>query len=168
MGRVRHRTSYGYDGHEYWVSFEQNTPLWHERGRPGYLQSYFSKFQKAAGWFRNIAWPITHAILPRYLQLQFARALYDARLQFARMQNPIGSCRQAHAWYASSRFQEFLEQEELAGRIVLALLEQRTVQGQSPIYAPTLARIVAFPCGRDVAVFRLDCRLFAIWTAGWP
>ena len=89
---------YGYDGHEYWVSFEHNTPHWHERGRPEYLRSYFSKFQKAyngvvpsgpwAGWFRNIAWPITHAILPRYLQLQFARALYDARHQFARMQNP--------------------------------------------------------------------------------
>ena len=148
---------YGYDGHEYWVSFEQNTPLWHERGRPEYLRSYFSKFQKAysgvvpsgpwAGWFRNIAWPITHAILPRYLQLQFARALYDARLQFARMQNPtpaaVGKQLASHAWYASSRFQEFLEQEELAGRIVLALLEQGTVQGQSPIYAPTLARIVA-------------------------
>jgi hypothetical protein len=148
---------YGYDGHEYWVSFEQETPHWHERGRPEYLRSYFSKFQKAyggvvpsgpwAGWFRNIAWPITHAILPRYLQLQFARALYDARHQFARMPNPTpaaaGKLLASNAWDASSRFQEFLEQEELAGRIVLALLEQGTDQAQSPIYAPTLERIVA-------------------------
>jgi hypothetical protein len=147
---------YGYDGHEYWVSFEQNTPHWHERGRAAYLRSYFTKFQQAyngvtpsgpwAGWFRNIAWPITHAILPRYLQLQFARTLYDARHQFARMQNPTpataGKLLASNAWDASSRFQEFLEQEELAGRIVLALLEQGAVQGQSPIYEPTLKRIV--------------------------
>jgi hypothetical protein len=48
-----------------------------------------------------------------------------------------------NAWDASSRFQEFLEQEELAGRIVLALLGQGAVKGQSPIYEPTLERIVA-------------------------
>lgn len=147
---------YGYDGHEYWVSFEENTPHWHERGRAHYLQTYFTKFQKAyngvipsgpwAGWFRNISWPITHAILPRYLQLQFARALYDARHQFARIQNPTpaiaGKLLASNAWDASSRFQEFLQQEELAGRIVLALLEQGAVQGQSPIYPQTLKRIV--------------------------
>src|SRR5271166_3901758 len=41
-----------------------------------------------ADHFSIIAWPITHAILPRYLQLQFAKALYDARLEFARLPNP--------------------------------------------------------------------------------
>src|SRR5438067_584345 len=83
----------------------------------------------------NNAWPITHAILPRYLQLQFAKALYDARLQFARLQNPspaaAGKLLASYAWDASSRFQEFLEQQELAGRIVLALLGQGAVKGQS-------------------------------------
>jgi hypothetical protein len=147
---------YGYDGHEYWVSFEENTPHWHERGRAHYLQTFFSKFQKAyngvvpsgpwANWFKNIALPITHAILPRYLQFQFANALWEARYQLARMQNPTpaaaGKLLASNAWDASSRFQEFLEQEDLAGRIVLALLEQGTAQGQSPIYAPTLKRIV--------------------------
>jgi hypothetical protein len=147
---------YGYDGHEYWVSFEHNTPHWRERARAEYLRNYFSKFQKAyngvvpsgpwASWFRNIALPITHAILPRYLQFQFANALWEARYQFARLQNPTpataGKLLASYAWDASSRFQEFLEQEELAGRIVLALLEQGTAQGQSPIYVPTLKRIV--------------------------
>lgn len=147
---------YGYDGHEYWVSFEENTPHWHERGRAHYLQTYFLKFQKAyngvvpsgpwAGWFKNISWPITHAILPRYLQLQFAEALHDASYQLARMQNPTpaaaGKLLASNAWEASSRFQEFLQQEELAGRIVLALLEQENTQGQSPIYPKTLKRIV--------------------------
>jgi hypothetical protein len=147
---------YAYDGHEYWVSFEQNTPHWRDRGRPEYMRTYFSKFRQAysgivpsgpwAGTFRNIAWPITHAILPRYLQLQFARTLYEASHRFARMQNPTpqaaGKLLASNAWDATSRFQEFLEQEELTGRIVLALFEQGSVQSQSPIYEPTLKRIV--------------------------
>lgn len=148
---------YAYDGTEYWVSFEENTPHWGGYSSAKTLRSYFSKFQKLysgvipsgpwADWFCNIAGPITHAILPRYLQLQFAKALYDARLQFARAQNltpaEAGQLLASNAWDASSRFQEFLQQEELAGRIVLALLGQGAVKGQSPIYEPTLERIVA-------------------------
>lgn len=149
---------YRYDGFDYWGPFEQATPYWRDQaGRRTRLRAYFSKFQKTydgviptgrwAEWFRNIAWPITHAILPRYLQLQFAEALYDARHQFARMLDltpaAAGKLLANSAWDASSRFQEFLEQEELAGRIVVALLEQGSMRGQSPIYAPTLERIVA-------------------------
>jgi hypothetical protein len=147
---------YAYDGTEYWDSFEENTPHWGGYSSAKSLRNYFLRFQKSyngvipsgpwADWFCNIAWPITHAILPRYLQLQFAKALYDARLQFARAQNPTpaeaGKLLASSAWDARSRFQEFLEQEELAGRIVLALLGQGAVKGQSPIYEPTLARIV--------------------------
>ena len=147
---------YAYDGVEYWVSFEESTPYWHERASGRLLRSYFSKFQSTyngvipsgpwAEYFRNITWPITHAVLPRYLQLQFARALYEARLHFARLPNPTpavaGNVLARYAWDASSRFQEFLQQEELAGRIVLALLGEGAVKGQSPIYEPTLNRIV--------------------------
>jgi hypothetical protein len=150
--------AYRYDGFDYWGPFEEATPHWRDQAaRRTRLRSYFSKFQKTydgviptgrwAEWFRNIAWPITHAILPRYLQLQFAKALYDARHQFARTPDltpaTAGKLLVHTAWDASSRFQEFLEQEELAGRIVVALLEQGSTQGQSPIYAPTLERIVA-------------------------
>ena len=148
---------YGYDGHEYWVSFEHNTPGWRERVRPETLRGYFSRFQKAyggvipsgpwAGWFKNIAWPITHAVLPRYLQVQFARALFDGRHEFARMRDPsaaeAGRLLASHAWDASPRFQEFLEQEELAGRLVLALLGQGAVHAQGPLYTKTLDRIVS-------------------------
>lgn len=147
---------YGYDGHEYWISFEQNTPHWHGRGRAEALRSYFERFQRThngvipsgpwASCFRNIAWPITHAILPRYLQYQFASALYDARYQLARMHSPTpavaGKLLANNAWHATSRFREFLEQEELAGRLALVLLDYGTTQGRSPIYEPTLKRIV--------------------------
>jgi hypothetical protein len=147
---------YGYDGHEYWVSFEQKTPHWTYNGRPEQFRSHFRKFRDAyhgfvpsgpwANTFRNIAWPITHAILPKYLQYQFAQTLYESSHRFARMHNPspqeAGKLLASHAWDTSSRFQQFLEQEELAGRIVLALFEQGTTQGQSPIFEPTLKRIV--------------------------
>lgn len=148
---------YGYDGHEYWLSFEAETPKWRERRSNKQLRRWFLDFQRMYGgvtpsgdWaahFKNIAWPITHAILPRYLQLQLARSLYDLRHQLARLDalSPASAGRlvATNAWTGTSRFREFLQQEELAGRIVLALLDQGSVGAQGPIYAPTLERIVA-------------------------
>jgi len=151
---------YDYDGDEYWSSFEQRTPRWREpitSTRRNLLRTWFSKFQTTyqgvkpsgpwAEWFSIIAWPITHAILPRYLQWQFAKTLYDLRYQLAHLEtlspSAVGSLLAANAWDASSRFREFLQQQELAGRIVLALLSDRTVEGQSPIYPQTLERLVA-------------------------
>ena len=100
-----------------------------------------------ADWFSIIAWPITHAILPKYLQWQFAKTLYDLRYRLASLEalspNAVGQLLASNAWEASSRFREFLQQEELAGRIVLALLSDREVEGQSPIYPQTLQRLVS-------------------------
>lgn len=147
---------YSYTGDEYWRSFEEKTPEWefHDRDR---IKPWFRKFQKAyrgvvpsgpwAEHFRIIAWPITHAILPRYLQRQFARALYDLRFGLAslatRDPRSIGRLLAVNAQYASTRFQEFLQQEELTGRIVLALLGAEPSEGRQPIYPPTLQRIVS-------------------------
>lgn len=147
---------YAYDGHEYWDSFEHQTPYWRERVSRQQLKSWFKKFQKTYGgvvpsgawadWFSIIAWPIRHAVLPKYLQLQFAEALYGLRFKLARLETlhpkDAGHLLASNAWNASSRFQEFLQQEELAGRILLALLN-RQVSDQSPIFAPTLSRIVS-------------------------
>ena len=55
----------------------------------------------------------------------------------------VGQLLAANAWQASSRFREFLQQEVLTGRIVLALLSDRSVGGQSPIYPQTLQRLVS-------------------------
>src|ERR1035437_5257356 len=55
----------------------------------------------------------------------------------------IGQFLAAYAWEASSRFRELLQQQELAGRIVLALFSDRTLAGESPLYPPTLKRLVA-------------------------
>jgi hypothetical protein len=148
---------YDYDGDEYWHSFEQRTPRWRDRGSRSQLRTWFSKFRMTyhgvkpsgpwAEWFSIIAWPITHAILPKYLQWQFAKTLYDLRYRLASLEalspNAIGQLLASNAWEASSRFREFLQQEELAGRIVLALLSDREVEGQSPIYPPTLERLAS-------------------------
>src|SRR5260370_20047089 len=78
---------YAYDGTEYWVSFEENTPHWGGYCSAKTLRRYFIRFQESyngvipsgawADWFCNIARPITPAILPRYLQFQIANAPYE-------------------------------------------------------------------------------------------
>jgi hypothetical protein len=146
---------YNYTGDEYWQSFDEQTPEW-EPGDRYSVAPWFTKFQKAydgvvpsgpwAAHFRIIAWPITHAILPRYLQQQFARALYDLRYRLAGLKTVtpavFGRLLAVHAHHASTRFQEFLQQEDLTGRIVLAVLGATPADGKEPIYRPTLQRIV--------------------------
>ena len=148
---------YDYDGDEYWHSFEERTPRWRIRGNRNDLREWFSRFSATyhgvrptgpwAEWFRNIAWPITHAILPKYLQWQFAKALYNLRYRLAQLRDPspapVGRLLAAHAWDASSRFQEFLQQEELAGRIVLALVGNTNVTSHDSIQPSTLQRLVS-------------------------
>jgi hypothetical protein len=146
---------YSYVGDEYWQSFEQQTPNWEGSDRDR-IKLWFRKFQKAyhgvipegpwANHFSIIAWPITHAILPRYLQRQFAKTLYDLRYRLASLANfsssDIGRLLAANSYYASTRFEKFLEQEALTGRIVLGLLGADSTDGEETIYRPTLRRIV--------------------------
>lgn len=146
---------YTYEGGEYWQSFEDVTPGWDSRDRYR-VKAWFSKFQSTyngvapsgpwASHFSIIAWPITHAVLPRYLQQQFARTLYDLRFTLARLTaiEPavIGRLIASNVYYASTRFEQFLQQEELVGRIVLALLHQDLRKGEEPLLPATLDRIV--------------------------
>ncbi len=147
---------YNYTGEEYWQSFEEQTLGWdyHNRNR---IRNWFRKFQDTysgvvpsgpwAQHFTIIAWPITHAILPVYLQRQFARALYDFRYHLAGMATldpqTIGRLLAINVNMPSTRFREFLQQEELIGRIVLALLGEEALEANQPIYPQTLKRIVA-------------------------
>ena len=122
---------------------------------PG-IKTWFRKFQKSfngvvptgpwAKQFSIIAWPITHALLPRYLQRHFARLLYDLRFRLASASSldavSIGRLLAAHASHASTRFQAFLQQEELTGQIVAALLRGDSDEGGDLIHPPTLNRIV--------------------------
>ena len=55
----------------------------------------------------------------------------------------IGRLLAAHASHASTRFQAFLEQEELTGQIVAGLLTGESIGADDLIHPPTLSRIVA-------------------------
>ena len=146
---------YEYTGHEYWQSFSDQTPCWESHHRP-LLRDWFEKFQDiydgvrpSGPWaeqFPIIAGPITHAILPKYLQYCFASALYQLRFRLARLEAlDFLSVRRlliTGTYNTTTRFEQFLQQEELTGRIVLALLNQEPQDGQEPIHLPTLGRIV--------------------------
>src|SRR5712671_1112732 len=119
---------YRYYGDEYWHSYEEETPHWRISVTRDELRSWFLRFQRSyhgvipsgpwAEHFSIIAWPITHAILPKYLQLQFAEALYAIRHRLARLETlsapALGQLLANSAWNGSSRFREFLQQQELA------------------------------------------------------
>ena len=145
---------YRYTGDEYWPPFEHQTPNWLFQDRPK-VTRWFRKFQESfngavpsgpwADHFRIIAWPITHALLPRYLQRQFAKLLYDLRFRLTSASldaGSIGRLLAAHASHTSTRFQAFLEQEELTGQIVAALLGGQSDDASELIHPPTLNRIV--------------------------
>lgn len=136
--------------------FEIDIPGWQANEHRQQLKFCFRKFASTyagatptgrwANWFTIIAWPITHAILPKYLQLQFARVLHAARYDLAGIANltpaAAGRLLSRHAFNVSRRFEEFLEQEELAGRVLLAMLADTPASAHAPIHAPTLERIV--------------------------
>jgi hypothetical protein len=77
---------YGYEGHEYWSTFSSETPRWTYKER-GTIRDWFHNFAGDYGGahptgafakhFNIIAWPVTHAVLPVYLQRQFAKLLYE-------------------------------------------------------------------------------------------
>jgi len=106
---------YGYAGNEYWQTFEEKTPGWTLNGRRDWIRDAFIAFQKeyasakpSGPWAENfsiIAWPITHAILPRDLQQQLARILYDLRHSFSAelFDEPqrLGEFIAARSWNAS-------------------------------------------------------------------
>ena len=146
---------YYYTGEEYWQSFEEQTPDWEFHHRSS-LRRWFQKFQAtyhgfepSGPWaqnFSNISWPITHAILPKYLQYQFASSLYQLRYRLAGLRTldsvSVGQLFATHTYNTTARFEKFLEQKELTGRIVLGLIGQAPQDGHEPIYPAALKRIL--------------------------
>ena len=146
---------YRYSGDEYWQTFEQETPSWVQNGDRYALRDFFRQFQRDYGgaepsgaWaehFSIICWPITHAILPKDLQLQLARTLYELRYRFSRniLESPValGELIAAKSWDATSRFQNFVQEKELVGQIAAALLLRDELEGSNLIHPKALERI---------------------------
>ncbi|MER2605000.1 MAG: hypothetical protein ABTQ29_04145 [Siculibacillus sp.] len=147
---------YRYDGEEYWPSLEAKPGEWRTQHDREVLRSWFEQFQRQfngptprgrwAHHFSIIAWPITGALLPRYLQGHFARHLYEIRYGLSRLANAsvdeIGAFLGSTSDRRSSRYDDFLEQTDLTGRIVLALRDEDLGEPVSRISPDTLARIV--------------------------
>jgi hypothetical protein len=149
---------YNYDGDEYWQSFQDQTPNWNFNLRED-IRWAFTEFHKRLGgvkpsgpWanhFSIISWPITHAILPKDLLAYFARLLYETRWKLVKTKLDdalvIGRLLLSNAHNIhSQRFHNFLQQEELVGRIALAILDSLSMEGNfDRIYSPTLKRIVS-------------------------
>lgn len=146
---------YEYSGDEYWQTFEEETPGWQERGNRHWVRRCFIDFHERFGgakptgpWARHfsiICWPITHAILPRDLQLQLARLLFEVRhvLSSRALETPrrLGELLAARSWGGSSRFRQLTQEPLLLGQIASALLLQDEPSASSLILPTTLRRI---------------------------
>lgn len=147
---------YVYDGVEYWPIYAKATPGWtdseYERDR---LRDWFTKFSRdydgaipRGAWaktFRKIAWPITHAVLPRYLQVQLAKMLSDYRTGWlGLLDDPHELGIRLHSWsrHYSDRLEKFCQNTELVGHVAVALLLSGDDEESAYIEAATLARIV--------------------------
>lgn len=149
---------YSYDGQEYWQTFEASTPGWARfRGRyRSWIRACFLRFRDEfrgaepsgpwAEWFKNIAWPIRHAILPHYLQHQLAKALFNMRLFFREelFESPLalGNFIAAHYRTGTKLFQELLEDPLLVGQISTALLLRGHKISEDLLLKETQDRIV--------------------------
>lgn len=145
---------YGYAGDEFWETFEEQTPGWTERDR-GWIRDAFVDFRRrfsgaepSGAWakrFSIICWPITHAILPRDLQQQLARVLYELRDSFSAelFESPLllGQFIAARSWSTSARFQNFVQEPALVGQIAAALLLQGEEGSKTLLHPMTLRRI---------------------------
>lgn len=146
---------YRYSGDEYWQTFEEETPGWIKNGDRYRIRDFFRQFQRDFGgavpsgpWaehFSIICWPITHAILPKDLQRQLARNLYDLRHSFTGdvLGSPdlLGELIAARSWNTTSRFQNFVQDPRLVGQISSALLFQGDTGSNELIHPSTLERI---------------------------
>lgn len=148
---------YQYDGTEYWDSFGAAFHDWPRFGDRNQIRTWYKRFATefhglapSGPWARQfpiIAWPITQAILPRYLQRHFADHLYELRHALSRTGEltlqQIGELLSDRYYGSSSRFEGFLQQKVLTARIVMALQLEGVEDSVSPIEKATLDRIVA-------------------------
>jgi len=146
---------YIFAGDEYWQTFEDKTPGWTTYGNRSWLRDCFKWFHKNFGgvkpsghWaehFSIICWPITNAVLPRDLQRQLARILFDLRHSFSAelFESPLtlGELIAARSWNATSRFQNLSEETLLVGQIAAALLLHGETSIAQLLHPATLQRI---------------------------
>lgn len=145
---------YGYVGDEYWTTFSSLTPRWTSQERST-IRDWFLRFHTHYGgarptgaWanhFTIISWPITHAVLPIYLQRNLAQLLFEFSGAFTSelLDDPaaLGIRLARRATKYTERFRIFCENTTLVGQVATALLSGEH-EATPYLTALTLARIV--------------------------
>lgn len=145
---------YGYVGDEYWTTFSSLTPRWTSQERST-IRDWFVRFHAQFGgarptgaWanrFTIIAWPITHAVLPTYLQRHLAQLLFEfsGALTSDLLDDPeaLGVRLARRASNYTERFRIFCQNTTLVGQVAVALLSGEN-EPTPYLSASTLARIV--------------------------
>ena len=150
---------YKYSGHQFWQSFESETTGWSKLGEynkiRNWIREYFTMFHEEYGgakpsgeWSKHfgiICWPITHAILPKDLQIKLAHKLYEVRHYLNKdiIDSPemLGKLIASKSWDANSRFRNFVKNEQLLGQISASLLADEETK-YNFIEPNTLNRII--------------------------
>jgi hypothetical protein len=148
-------SGYEYAGGEYWLTFEESTPWWREHGDRYLIRQWFQRFADRYGgavpqgafadYYTIIAWPITHAVLPVYLQRNLAHLLFDFRTgltaQLLHDPDALGARLASRTGSYTERFRLFCQNTALLGKISVALLSGE--DDDSPyLLRPTLRRLV--------------------------
>ena len=169
---VIYATEIGYDfeGHEYWQTFEEKTPKWQQRGERAFIRRCFRMFVQSyngfkpsgvwANHFNIIAYPITHAILPRDFQYQFSRILYQLRafISPSLIESPrlLGKKISDNCYDESKRFQQFAQNFDLVGLIAREILTVDELGSDDVIVSATFRRIIADLRKQDEAAYFVD------------
>ncbi|MCW3159470.1 hypothetical protein [Micropruina sonneratiae] len=146
---------YEYVGNDYWPRFEEVTPRWEAHGDRNCIRELFRRFATEYGGavpqgafaenFTIIAWPITHAVLPVYLQRYLAQLLYEFRMGLTTrlLQHPeeLGKQLAARAWNYTERFRIFCTNISLLGHVAAALLSGEGEESPYLLHS-TLMRLV--------------------------
>ena len=161
---------YEFDGHEYWQTFSEKTPNWKNREDRSFIRNCFKLFTQSYSGFRPsgtwadhfniIAYPVTHAILPRDLQHQFSRVLYQLRTYIspALIQSPrlLGKKISDNSYDESKRFQQFSQNFDLVGLIAREILTVDESGSENVISSSTFRRIVNDLRKQDEAAYFVD------------
>jgi hypothetical protein len=146
---------YDYVGIEYWPPFEEQTSGWRVPADRSWLKEKFKQFATEYGGaqptgafartFNIIAWPITHAVLPIYLQRQLAQLLFEFKrgLTTELLEDPdaLGSKLASRTYGYPDRFRIFCDNASLLGQVAAALLSGE--DEESPyLVRSTLLRLV--------------------------
>jgi hypothetical protein len=146
---------YRFEGFRYWPIFVEETPGWDGDDRYWLKNKYWDFHRKYGGvkpsgpWAEDyplISWPITHAVLPTYLQRHLISVLHEMESEDLLLSPENLGERIAARGSGSTdrRFLNFIQNRSLTGQIAAALLvpdEQAAQTARNIILPSTLKRI---------------------------